>query len=77
MEASGKRQHVEVGFSGGQSIALRLDEKAYKALSDAIRAGDGAGWVEIEAEDAQVQIDARQVVFVRLAVDRGRVGFFG
>jgi len=77
MESSGKRQQVEVGFAGGPSIALRIDEDAYKTLRDALRDGDGKGWIEIEAEDAQVQIDARKVVFVRLAVDRGRVGFFG
>ena len=76
MESSAKRrQNVEVGFSGGQSIALRLAEDAYNTLRAALQGDDGKGWIEIEAEDAKVQIDSRQVVFVRLAIERGRIGF--
>jgi hypothetical protein len=66
---------VEIGFSGGQVVAVRLsDEK----LADLRKALDkAAGWSDVETEDGTVYLDLREVVFVRGAPGEHRIGFTG
>ena len=71
---STKARRVEVGFSGGQAITLRLQDDAYRALRQAVE-GESRGWHHVEGEDEDVALDLSQVVFIRLDVERGRVGF--
>jgi hypothetical protein len=68
-------RRVEVGFSGGQSIALRLTQKAYESLRKDVQRG--SGWTEIESADGPVSLDAGAVVFIRLDAGEHRVGFSG
>jgi hypothetical protein len=76
MEASSKPRRVEIGFAGGLTLALRLHEDAYEQLRQGM-GGDGEDrLVEIESEDSRVQIDLAQVVYVRLEIERGGVGFY-
>ncbi len=67
-------RRVDVGFSGGQVLSLRMSEEAYSALGDEVRTGS-QGWHEIEAEDSNVSVNLAQVVYVRLDTEHGRVGF--
>ena len=70
------RRRVDVGFSGGQVLVLRMQEDAYRALLDALgKASEDARLHEVEAEDSRVTIDLRQVVYVRLDTEQHRVGF--
>ena len=69
-------KRVDVGFSGGQVLALRVQEDAYRSLRDAIDGGKG-GWYELPTEDSEVNIDLGQVVYVRLDTETHRVGFSG
>jgi hypothetical protein len=71
----GEPKRVEVGFSGGQVIMMRLAEKAYEQLRKA--AQDGRSWYDVETADGVVAVNLAQVVFVKLESSEHRVGFSG
>jgi hypothetical protein len=66
---------VEVGFSGGQVVAVRLSDDKVKDLRKALDKADG--WFDLETEDGEVALDLREVVFVRGAPGEHRIGFTG
>jgi hypothetical protein len=68
---------VDVGFSSGQAIALRVREPAYRALRDALSSDRADRWHEVDADGAAVAIDLSQVVYVRLDTQERRAGFRG
>jgi hypothetical protein len=66
---------VEIGFSGGQVVAVRISDDK---VADLRKALDNAnGWADIETEDGTVALDLREVVFVRGAPGEHRIGFSG
>ena len=71
----GDIRRIEVGFSGGQVISLRLGDKAYEQLRRAI--GDGKRWYEVDTLDGVVAVDIGQVVFLKLESADHKVGFSG
>jgi hypothetical protein len=75
MATDDTHKRVEVGFSGGQAIVMRIPEGAYDALRKA--AQDGGGWYEVESNDGIVALDLRQVVYVKREAGEHRVGFSG
>jgi hypothetical protein len=70
--ASGR---VEIGFSGGQVVSLRISDEKLRDLRKALDRADG--WSDIETEDGAVALDLREVVFVRGAPGEHRIGFSG
>jgi hypothetical protein len=66
---------VEIGFSGGQVVAVRMSDDKVKDLREALDKADG--WTDIETEDGAVALDLRQVVFLRGAPGEHRIGFTG
>jgi len=66
---------VEIGFSGGQVVAVRLSDEKVKDLRKALDKADG--WSDVETEDGIVYLDLREVVFVRGAPGEHRIGFSG
>jgi hypothetical protein len=72
---SGEVKRVDVGFSGGQLITLRLADGAYEDLRRAVVKRDG--WHEVESADGKVALDLGQVVFVKREPEEHRVGFSG
>jgi hypothetical protein len=68
---------VDIGFSGGQGVSLRLDEATYDALRAALGSDRGERWHALDAEGAEVVLDLAQVVFVRLDTQEKRAGFGG
>ena len=69
-------KRVDIGFSGGQVLALRMVDAAYRELREALEGRDGgSGWHEVETEDSYVTVDLGQVVYVRLDTEQQRVGF--
>jgi hypothetical protein len=72
---SAELKRVEVGFSGGQVIVMRLTPSAYEDLRKAVQKRDG--WHEAESSDGVVAIDLDQVVFVKRESEEHRVGFSG
>jgi hypothetical protein len=68
---------VDVGFAGGQAIALRLREAQYDALRDSLGSDSSERWHRIEADGADVTLDLSQVVYIRLDTQERRAGFRG
>jgi hypothetical protein len=66
---------VEIGFSGGQVVAVRLSDEKLGDLRKALDKADG--WSDVETEDGTVYLDLREVVFVRGAPGEHRIGFTG
>jgi hypothetical protein len=75
MARDGDMRRVEVGFSGGQAILMRLNDKSYDQLRRAVQ--DGKRWYEVETIDGLVALDLGQVVFMKLEAAEHRVGFSG
>jgi hypothetical protein len=72
---SGEPRRVEVGFSGGQVIHMRLGEKAYQQLRREVQ--NGRTWYDVETTDGIVAVNLAEVVFVKLESAEHRVGFSG
>ena len=70
--ASGR---VEIGFSGGQVVAVRISDEKLRDLRKALDKAEG--WSDLETEDGTVALDLREVVFVRGAPGEHRIGFTG
>jgi hypothetical protein len=68
-------KRVEVGFSGGQAIVVRIADDVYDRLRKAVR--DGKGWHELDSLDGIVALDVGEVVFVKREPDEHRIGFSG
>jgi hypothetical protein len=66
---------VEIGFSGGQVVAVRLSDDKVTDLRKALDKADG--WFDLQTEDGEVALDLREVVFVRGAPGEHRIGFTG
>jgi hypothetical protein len=70
-----EHRRVEVGFTGGQAIALRLSQKGYDNLRKDVQRG--GGWTEVESADGLVSLNLDAVVFMKLDTGDHRVGFSG
>ena len=67
------RAKVDIGFTGGQVLALRLDKDAYDGLRQAVE-GDKR-FYDLDAGDSSVTLDLAQVVYLRVETEDHRVGF--
>ena len=66
-------KRVDLGFSGGQVLPLRMRADEHERLRSAL---DGAGgWHVVKTEDSEVSIDLREVVYIRLETEKHSVGF--
>jgi hypothetical protein len=68
-------QRVEIGFSGGQVVSVRLEEKPLGDLRKAVERD--SGWEDLETEDGTLALDLSKVVFVRIAGAPHTIGFSG
>jgi hypothetical protein len=67
---------VDIGFSGGQVLSVRMLESAYEELRKALdRTGDTGSWHELKTEDSELSLHLAQVVYVRLDTEKHKVGF--
>jgi hypothetical protein len=73
--ATEESRRVEVGFSGGQSIVLKLSDRQYDDLRKAVQSRDG--WHEVDTDDGIVAVDLSQVVFMKKEPEEHRIGFSG
>jgi hypothetical protein len=71
----GEMRRIEVGFTGGQVILMRLPDKAYEQMRRALQ--DSKRWTEVETADGVVSLDLGQVAFVKLESSDHKVGFSG
>ena len=65
-------QKVEIGFEGGQVVAVRLSEDELKDLRKQLEKG---GWHDVETEDGVLSVYLGKVAFLRIDSGDHRVGF--
>ena len=67
------RAKVDIGFTGGQVLALRLDKGVFDDLRKAV--GGDARFYDVDAGESTVTLDLSQVVYLRVETEDHRVGF--
>jgi acetyl-CoA carboxylase beta subunit len=65
---------VDIGFSGGQVLSVRLEESTYQDLQKELSKGS-EGWHDLRTEDSELTLHLNQVVYVRLDAEQHKVGF--
>jgi hypothetical protein len=65
-------RRIEIGFDGGQVVAVRVSDEELSSLQKALEKG---GWHSLTTEDDTVDLDVGKIVFIRTAGDGGKVGF--
>lgn len=65
-------QKVEIGFEGGQVVAVRLSEDELKNLRKQVEKG---GWCDVKTEDGVLSVYVGKVAFLRIDSGAHRVGF--
>jgi hypothetical protein len=68
-------KRVDIGFQGGQVLAVRVAPDSYGGLREALADEKSERWYELKTEDSEVSLDLSQVVYVRLDTDEHRIGF--
>lgn len=66
---------VEIGFTGGQVIVVRLEPAKLKELRKAL--DKPQGFTDIESVQGTVSLDLAQVQFIRTDAPSQSVGFSG
>ena len=64
---------LDIGFEGGQVLAVRVEADEYRQLRKALEKGEG--WHELRTQDSDIAIDLDEIVYVRLDTEEHRVGF--
>ena len=70
-----KRTRLDVGFQGGQVLAVRASNEAYDGLLTALGDDKASRWHTLETDDSEILVDLSQVVYVRRESGDQRVGF--
>ncbi len=65
-------QKVEIGFEGGQVVAVRLNDDELKDLRKQVEKG---GWHDIKTEDGVLAVYVGKVAFLRIDSGAHSVGF--
>jgi hypothetical protein len=68
-------RQIDIGFQGGQSLPVRVEQEAFDGLRKALTDSGSDGWFELKTQDSDVYVDLSQVVYVRLDTEDHRVGF--
>ena len=64
---------LDIGFEGGQVLAIRVTSDEYAGLRKALEKGEG--WHELRTQDSDIAIDLDEVVYVRIDTEEHSVGF--
>lgn len=65
-------QKVEIGFEGGQVVAVRIGSEQLQKLRKQVEKG---GWHDIETEDGILSVYVGKVAFLRIDSGQHKVGF--
>jgi len=66
---------TDIGFQGGQVLALRIAEQGYDQLVSALRGDASDRWHRLESDEEWIEIDLSEVVYVRRETEGQKVGF--
>lgn len=70
-----QQSRTDIGFQGGQILALRTQGDVYERLMKALGDDKAGRWHAVDTGDEIVQIDLSQVVYVRRETGNRAVGF--
>jgi hypothetical protein len=65
-------QRVEIGFEGGQVVAVRLGDEALRSLRKQVEKG---GWHDVDTEDGVLSVYLGKVAFLRIDSGAQKIGF--
>ncbi len=65
-------RRIEVGFDGGQVLALRISDEELASLREALQRG---GWHRLASDEAEIELFLDKLVFIKTAGDGQKVGF--
>jgi hypothetical protein len=68
-------RRIDIGFQGGQSLPIRVDQTVYEGFRKALSDSGSDRWFELKTMDSDIHIDLSQVVYVRLDTEDHQVGF--
>ena len=68
-----ERVKVDIGFTGGQVLALRIERANFDGLRKAVEGEQR--FYDLDAGDSNVTLDLSQVVYLRVETEDHRVGF--
>jgi hypothetical protein len=68
-------RRLDVGFQGGQVLAVRALAGAYDELTKALGDDKARRWHTLETDDSEILVDLSQVVYVRREHGDQKVGF--
>jgi hypothetical protein len=74
MPDNARATRVDIGFSGGQVLSVRMLDSSYQDLLKELSKGS-EGWHELKTEDSELVLHLAQVVYVRLDTEQHKVGF--
>ena len=64
---------VDIGFTGGQVLALKIKKDTFDELRKAVEGEQR--FYDLDAGDSTVTLDLSQVVYLRVETEDHRVGF--
>lgn len=67
-----EKSQVSIGLDSAPPLSARLTKAQLDELNTKIEAG---GWIDVEASDATIRLNADKVVFVKVEREEPRVGF--
>jgi hypothetical protein len=70
-----KAQRIDVGFTGGLTLALRAEPGVWDEIIGALNDGRSERVLKVTTEESEVAIDLAQVAYVRRDTDDHKVGF--
>jgi hypothetical protein len=68
-------RRLDVGFQGGQVLAVRSPIDAYDKLVKALGDDKAKRWHTLETDDSEILVDLAQVVYIRRDSGNQKVGF--
>ena len=68
-------RRLDVGFQGGQVLAVRSPVDAYDKLVKALGDDKAKRWHTLETDDSEILVDLAQVVYIRRESGDQKVGF--
>ena len=67
------KRRLEIGFDGGATLRLSVEQQAADALVSSL---GGDGWQSVEAEEGTYWLNPNEVCYVRLVAEAGpKIGF--
>ena len=68
-------RRLDIGFQGGQVLAVRSPLDAYDKLVKALGDDKSKRWHTLETDDSEILVDLAQVVYIRRDSGDQKVGF--